>query len=610
MIMRQERSRHLFAAGVFLFAGLLGLSEASAARPKKASPPPRVAPAAPAPQDDSLVLHAPKDLELQSRGSRKAEALLHFVEAQRLEESGEIDEALEAYQKVLTVDPGQVELALHVAALLIRQEEFPRAIDVLKDAQKENPKAPPVYLQLAQVYSKYLRKHDQALRYANEALALDPTNIEAYQRIYEIHLAAGQPQRGLEALERAALIKNDAPQFWLRLGKLFAGVLLRGEEQAAPEQLQKINTIFRKAAELARNEPAVLKDVADYFAGSRQLPEAIPLYLRVLELQPDDANAREKLATGFVLTNQRPQAIAMLEEIIRTHPEKSQAYELLGGVYEDEARALDRANQTEEARAMFRKAAQNYEQTLLINPGRPAIYLRLAELLLARVRDNARAVDVLRDARRRFPGAPELTYYLAIGLREAKRSQEAVTTFEEALREAETAGASIATARFYFDYGTAAEQAAFYDKAADLFRTAIALDPANAAESCNSLGYMLAEQNMHLEEAEEMVRRALDFDPDNGAYLDSMGWVRYRQGKFQEALDFLLKAAEHLPKDDATVFDHVGDAYAKLNNPAKALEFWQRAVLLEPENKAIAAKVEGTRTKVSQGPTAAPTSRR
>ena len=73
----------------------------------------------------------------------------------------------------------------------------------------------------------------------------------------------------------------------------------------------------------------MLKDVADYFAASQQIQEAIPLYLKVLELQPDDSNAREKLASGFVLTNQRAKAIEMLQEIIKQHPEKYQPYDLL-----------------------------------------------------------------------------------------------------------------------------------------------------------------------------------------------------------------------------------------------------------------------------------------
>jgi len=69
-----------------------------------------------------------------------------------------------------------------------------------------------------------------------------------------------------------------------------------------------------------------------------------------------------------------------------------------------------------------------------------------------------------------YPDVPEMTYYLAIALREAKQPQAAVTTFEEALREAELSSSEIVNARFYFDYGATADQAGLYDKAADLFK--------------------------------------------------------------------------------------------------------------------------------------------
>ena len=157
-------------------------------------------------------------------------------------------------------------------------------------------------------------------------------------------------------------------------------------------------------------------------------------------MQPDDANAREKLATGFVLTNQRDKAVEMLEQIIKEHPEKYQPYDLLAQVLDEEARSLQRANRIEEAKAKFAKVAANYEQSLLINPNHAGTYVRLAELLLGALQDPDRAVKLLGEARRRFPGAPEIVYYLAIAQREAKQSQQAVATFEEALHEAQLGG--------------------------------------------------------------------------------------------------------------------------------------------------------------------------
>ena len=556
----------------------------------------------PAGQDDSFTLTPAPDLALVPDNVRKANALADFVEGVRLEENAEMDNALAAYQRVLNFEPGLSELALRVAALLSRQGDYPRAIDVLKDAIKARPKEAGPYLQLAFIYAKYLRKTEQAVKYANDAIALDPQNFEAYQRLYEIEAASGSPQKALLALDRAANVKSDDPSFWIRLGKLYATIVFKSEGEPKPEALKRVNSFFDKAVAKAGDDATALKEVADYYAASQQVQEAIPLYLKVLELQPDDVNAREKLATGFVLTHQREKAIEMLEEVIRKQPTKYQPYELLAQMFDDGARALERANQPDQAKAQFAKAASNYEQSLLLNPARANTYLRLAELLIIPLRNSERAIGVLTEARQRFPGVPEFSYFLAIAQRESKHPQQAIGTFEEALNEAQLSNDEVLNARFYFDYGIAADQAGLYDKAADLFRKSISLDPGNSAEAYNYVAYMWADHNMHLDEAEQMVGEALQFDPNNGAYLDTLGWIHYRKGKFEEAVNVLLRAEQNLTKPDPTVLEHIGDAYAKLEKIPQALEFWQKAIALTPENQLLAEKIEKTRTTMSKGP--------
>ena len=121
--------------------------------------------------------------------------------------------------------------------------------------------------------------------------------------------------------------------------------MFKPNAEPRPEDIKRVNEFFRRAADKAGDDPAALKEVADYFAASQQIKDAIPLYLKVLELQPDDSNAREKLVSGFVLTNQREKAIEMLQEIIQQHPEKYQAYDLLAQLIDEGARTLARANQ-------------------------------------------------------------------------------------------------------------------------------------------------------------------------------------------------------------------------------------------------------------------------
>jgi tetratricopeptide (TPR) repeat protein len=589
-----------------LLALFFGLAPPLLARPRASGISPQSSPS-PAPikksarQSDSVSTTPAKDLLLHLDCEHKADAFAHFVQGMSFEENGEMDKALAEYRKVLDVDPGQADLASRVALLLTRQDDFPQAIDVLKDAVKANPKATEPLLQLAFIYAKYMRRTDQALDYVNKAIAVNPQDFDAYERLCEIMLAAGDEKKALQALDRAATMQSDNATFWARLGKLYASIVFKPDQPPKPEDIGRVNEIFKKAAEHAGDDSKVLKDVADYYASTQQLKEAIPLYLRLLELEPEDTTAREQLAAGFVLTNQRDKAVEMLEQIIKEHPEKYQPYDLLAGLLDDNARALEREKKNEQAKAAFAKAAANYEQSLIINPTRPSPYLHLAELLLGPLKEQERAVKVLTEARERFRQSPEIVYYLAVALREAKHSQEAVATFEEALHETEADGAEIANARFYFDYGAAAEQAGLYDKAADLFRKSIAVDPSNAADAYNYLAYMWAEHNMHLPEAEQMIKLALQANPENGAYIDTLGWLEFREGKFDQALTDLQRAAQKLTRDDPVVLEHIGDACAKLEKSAQALDAWQKALNLDPKNKTLADKIDNAKTKMSKG---------
>ncbi len=602
--MRRGKSRVRWAWRLGAVASLLLSAALVPARP--ASPAPRP-PAKTSSQDDSLVLHPPKDLSLRPASERKAQALTSYVEALDLQENGESEEALAAFERVLNIDPGEVDLATRVAFLLTRQGDYPRAIDILKDAVKAQPKVAGPYLQLAYIYARYLKKIEPAIRYAKEAVALAPGAIDGYERLCEVQLSAGRRQDALQTLDAAAKVDTNDPSYWIRLGQLYLATLAQPKTSPQPEELNKVNLVFRKALALAPGDASVLKDAADYFAASAQVEAAIPLYLRVLELQPNDSNAREKLATGFMLTNQRGKAIQMLQEIIQQHPEKYQTYELLGKVLEEDAQALLKAKKPKEAKADYAKAAANYEQSLLINSAQPDNYLHLAELYLTRLRENEHAIKLLQDARRHFPNASQLTYLLAVAQREAKQTQPALATFAEALHEAEAQGGEMANARFYFEYGAAADQAGLHDKAAELFKQSIQLDPGDAAQAYNYLGFMWAEQNTHLDEAKDYIKKALAADPENGAYLDSLGWIDYRLGNYEQALPELLSAAAALPEGDATVFSHIGDTYEKLQQMPQALAYWQKALALDQTDKKLAEKIARAKNKVSRGEPAGPT---
>ena len=120
----------------------------------------------------------------------------------------------------LNVDPGQSELASRVAALLIRQDDFPQAIDVLKDAIKANPNDAEPYRQLAFIYAKYLKKTDQAhVDYANRAIALNPRDIEAYQRLLRNRACGRRRKKRSKFWSAPQKFTATTRAFWTRLGK-------------------------------------------------------------------------------------------------------------------------------------------------------------------------------------------------------------------------------------------------------------------------------------------------------------------------------------------------------------------------------------------------------
>ena len=89
-----------------------------------------------------------------------------------------------------------------------------------------------------------------------------------------------------------------------------------------------------------------------------------------------------------------------------------------------------------------------------------------------------------------------------------------------------------------------------------------------------------------------IIKKALELEPDNGAYLDSLGWVLYKLGRPEDALPHLRKAAEQIKDDDAVVYEHLADVLLKLGKKAEAVDYLRKAVKHDPNNKDLAEKLQ------------------
>ncbi len=531
---------------------------------------------------------------LEAKGQRKADALAWFVNGLFEEESDGPEKALESYRKALALDPGNTDLAVKVAYDYLRRGETADAISVLKDAVKASPKETAPFLALSSTYLRHLRKPDLAAKYAQTAIEIAPKTFAPYEALWEVYLSGGQTAKAEQVLEKAARSKSTDPDFWLSLAELSSRNVLRDAGASLSEvELQRVGRLLEKAAVCGEKDPAALSKIGDLYVLTRQTDKALPFYRKVVDLRPSYPQIREKLAGCLVETGQTDSAIEVIEDLVAGNPLSVSAYDQLTQLY------LKAGHQ--------QKALASARQALLIEPQMLPRHLQVIDLLFKQ-KDFLGAVAALAEARTRFPQAGLLTYYHGVALSQIKQHNEAMRAFERALVEAGNSQPDLLNADFYFDYGAAAEQAGQYVKATELFRRSIELDPGNAARSYNYLGYMWVERSENLDEAGQFIRRALEMEPTNGAYIDSLGWLYFKQGKFDEALTELLRAAELLPEPDAVVFEHIGDACDKLGRRAEAVLYWQKALQLNPQSKDVGAKLDKAAEKVAKQPQTRPPS--
>ena len=104
------------------------------------------------------------------------------------------------------------------------------------------------------------------------------------------------------------------------------------------------------------------------------------------------------------------------------------------------------------------------------------------------------------------------------------------------------------------------------------------------------MGYIYAEEGQDLDRAISLIKKAVELDPANGAYMDSLGWAYYKKGMLEEALAEVEKALKALP-DDPVVISHLGDIYYAKGEVKKAIKEWQKALKLNPKNKRLRQKI-------------------
>lgn len=235
------------------------------------------------------------------------------------------------------------------------------------------------------------------------------------------------------------------------------------------------------------------------------------------------------------------------------------------------ARLLEGLEQHDLANTAFASVARD-------DPSFSAAELGRAEVLRAAGRQDA-AIEVLEALTRSHPDLPEVYATKGDTLRQAERYDEAIAAYTTAL-ELYDEGQS---PRWFVHYtrGISYHRMDEWPDAEADFRAALALRP-DHPQVLNYLGYSLVERGEKLDEALEMIETAAAERPDNGAIVDSLGWVYFQLGRYEEAV-FHLERAASLEPVDSVINDHLGDAFWAVGRETEARFQWHRALSFDPE---------------------------
>lgn len=208
------------------------------------------------------------------------------------------------------------------------------------------------------------------------------------------------------------------------------------------------------------------------------------------------------------------------------------------------------------------------------------------------------AIEVLQNLAAQKPDLPSVHVALADLLRRQEDYAAAVTSYDTAI--ALTDGVTSGNWFLHYARGISHERLKNWEMAEADFRRALELNP-DQPQVLNYLGYSLVERREKLDEALNMIERAVAARPESGYIVDSLGWVLFRLGRYDEAVDHMERAVELMPVDPV-VNDHLGDVYWAVGRAREAEFQWKRALsFIDPEDADGEADPERIRRKIDVG---------
>lgn len=493
-----------------------------------------------------------------------------------------------AYKKALEVDPDNEDALTGLAIVYSDLGDTANASQMLKRVVDRNPNLRTL----------------TALAAAYEQMKEYKLASETYKRAYEMNRENPDLKRAYASSLFTAEEYDEAMKLFDELqmedpNDLLA-VLRLSQIYRQKRDYPKAREFAHRARKIDPNNLEILYNEVGLLEAEGKMGEAVARLGEILEgmpKRPDSIADRsnrlillERLGYLYRVTEQTSKAVAAYREIAELDP--SAAAKSAAQVVDAYRAGKDYASAEKE----MKDALQKYPND------------RLVKILAANVNtDLTRFKEAESLLKSLLDGKNDRETYIALA--QVHEKAKSWNRMAEALDQAEKLSKSDDELEtIYFMRGAMYERQKKYDLAEAEFKRVLKLNP-KSSSALNYLGYMLADRNTRLQEALEMIQKAVEEEPHNSAFLDSLGWVYYRLNRLDEAAE-LLQQSIKMGSRDATVHDHLGDVYFSQNKLKEAIAQWERSIAewhsnapaeADPAEVAkIQKKVEGAKVRLAR----------
>jgi tetratricopeptide (TPR) repeat protein len=490
--------------------------------------------------------------------------------------NGDTQKAENELKTAVKIDPTSEEAVTTLAILYTDEGDTSHALQILSSIPDAGRSAK-LYAALGATYEQR-KDYKSAIDAYKHAIVLDRDNLDAIRGLAENLMNDGQTEAALDQYKVIADANPEDAQTYLRMAEIYRR---QGKYDTALENLKKADTIVPDSMEVPYNMAAVYEAQGRYDEAVKLLQDLLKKTEKSeTSASQADRNNRaifvERLGMVYRDEENYTSAVETFRKMLALGPDNARTgYQEIIDTYRE-------AKQWPQATAAAKEAVQKLPDDR-----------DLRMVLDSQLADTGEADKALADVRTLLKGGPEdreVYLRLAIMNTRVKRWTDA----EDDLAKAEQLSTKPDDKAYVsFLRGDLLQRQKKFDEAEAEFKKVLnevaPTDPQSAA-TLNYLGYMNADRGVKLDESLQYVKQALTLEPNSGAYLDSLGWVYFKLGKYDLAEESLNKAVLHM-SSDPTVQEHLGDLYQKTGRLKLAAAHWDRAV--QEWNKTVPAEVDG-----------------